>query len=48
MFRKASTRNGGFSGWLKDLLYKIVRPPGYEPIRFYLRSRREQHNRMTF
>lgn len=46
MFRQASNRHSGFSGWLKNMLYKIMRRPGYEPIRFYLRSRREQHNRM--
>lgn len=47
MFRNRSTPAKGISGWLKDLLNRIIRRPGYEPIRFYLRSRREQHNRMT-
>lgn len=48
MLRNPSNRGTSLSGWLKELFHKIFMRPGYEPIRFYLKSRREQHDRMTY
>jgi hypothetical protein len=35
------------SSWFKGLLRKLFRSADYSPIRIYLKSRREQHSRLT-
>ena len=35
------------TSWFRGLLRKLFRSADYSPLRIYLKSRREQHSRLT-